>query len=75
MQNFIAYKYYNCSKYTMLYEQIYFRIFGKEISNTIDNITEKVDVYSFGIIIWEMYSRTQPYKGMSVSQIINFVCF
>ena len=39
-----------------------------------DNITDKVDVYSFGIIIWEMYSRTQPYKGMSVSQIINFVC-
>ena len=27
----------------MLYEQIYFRIFGKEISNTIDNITEKVN--------------------------------
>jgi len=27
----------------MLYEQIYFRIFGKEISNTINNITEKVN--------------------------------
>ena len=39
-----------------------------------DNITEKVDVYSFGIIIWELYARAQPYKGMSVSQIINYVC-
>jgi serine/threonine protein kinase len=44
------------------------------LQNYNPDITDKVDVYSFGIIIWEMYSRTQPYKGMSVSQIINFVC-
>ena len=43
-------------------------------NNNSDNITEKVDVYSFGIIIWEIYARAQPYKGMSVSQIINYVC-
>ena len=43
-------------------------------SNTLNNIDEKVDVFSFGIIIWEIYSRTQPYKDMTTSQIINYVC-
>ena len=43
-------------------------------SNTLDNINEKVDVYSFGIIIWEIYARTQPYKNMNISQVINYVC-
>ena len=41
--------------------------------NTSDNINEKVDVYSFGIIIWEIWARTQPYKDMDVSQVINYV--
>ena len=41
--------------------------------NTLDNINEKVDVYSFGIIIWEIWARTQPYKDMDVSQVINYV--
>ena len=41
--------------------------------NTADNINEKVDVYSFGIIIWEIWARTQPYKDMDVSQVINYV--
>ena len=43
-------------------------------SNTLDNLSEKVDVYSFGIIIWEMYARTQPYKNMTISQVVNYVC-
>ena len=42
--------------------------------NTLDNINEKVDVYSFGIIIWEIWAWTQPYKDMDVSQVINYVC-
>ncbi len=43
-------------------------------NNNSDNFDEKVDVYSFGIIIWEFYARIQPYKDMNVSQIINYVC-
>ena len=43
-------------------------------NNNSENFDEKVDVYSFGIIIWEIYARIQPYKDMNVSQIINYVC-
>ena len=41
-------------------------------NNCKDNT--KADVYSFGIIIWEVCTRIKPYKDMSISQIINFVC-
>ena len=41
-------------------------------NNCRDNT--KADVYSFGIIIWEVCTRIQPYKDMSILQIINFVC-
>ena len=43
-------------------------------NNDENDINEKVDVYSFGIIIWEIYARIQPYKNMNISQIINYVC-
>ena len=41
-------------------------------NNCIDKT--KVDIYSFGIIIWEICTRVQPYKDMSCYQIINYVC-
>jgi serine/threonine protein kinase len=41
-------------------------------NNCTDNT--KVDIYSFGIIIWEICTRIQPYKDMSAYQIINYVC-
>ena len=43
------------------------------IQNNVKDNT-KVDVYAFGIIIWEMCTRIQPYKDKNISQIINFVC-
>ena len=40
----------------------------------LDGLNEKVDVYSFGIIIWEMITRVPPYKDMEISKVINQVC-
>ena len=40
-------------------------------NNCIDNT--KADIYSFGIIIWEVCTRIQPFKDMNSEDIINFV--
>ena len=39
------------------------------IQNNCKNNT-KVDVYSFGIKIWEVCTRIQPYKDMSVLKLL-----
>ena len=30
---------------------------------------EKVDVYSFGTVVWEMFSRDVPYSSLSAVQV------
>lgn len=37
-------------------------------------VSIKLDVYSFGIILWEMYAGEVPYKGMHSAQIQTDVC-
>eukprot|EP00163_Fabomonas_tropica_P000253 TRINITY_DN1015_c0_g1_i1.p1 TRINITY_DN1015_c0_g1~~TRINITY_DN1015_c0_g1_i1.p1 ORF type:complete len:114 (-),score=16.49 TRINITY_DN1015_c0_g1_i1:135-476(-) len=34
-----------------------------------NHYSEKVDVYSFGIILWELVCRQVPYKGLTSMQV------
>jgi len=34
---------------------------------------ESADVYSFGVIVWEMLTGKIPYKGRSIAQITGIV--
>ena len=36
---------------------------------TNEHYTEKADVYSFGIILWEFWSKDPPYKGMKAKEV------
>ena len=38
-----------------------------------ENYTEKADVYSFGIILWEFWSKDPPYKGVKAKEVANNV--
>ena len=36
---------------------------------TNEHYTEKADVYSFGIILWEFWSKDPPYKGIKAKEV------
>ena len=36
---------------------------------TNEHYTEKADVYSFGIILWEFWSKDPPYKGIKAREV------
>ena len=39
-----------------------------------DPVTKEADVYSFGVIIYEVLSRSEPYKGEEWSGIVKEIC-
>lgn len=36
-------------------------------------LSKATDVYAFGVIVWEMYSGTRPYAGLSHGQILHSI--
>lgn len=36
--------------------------------------TNKVDVYSFAIMLWEMCTRAKPFEGLEPIQVVYKVC-
>lgn len=44
-----------------------------EVMRNEDKIDEYADVYSFGVIIWELLTERIPYDGLSEQQITGLV--
>lgn len=36
-------------------------------------MSKAVDVYSWGVIVWEMYMGCRPYAGLSHSQVLHAI--
>jgi serine/threonine protein kinase len=41
-----------------------------EIVRTPHAVTEKVDVFSFGVVMWELWTGKEPYEGVSYLQLM-----
>uniref|UniRef100_A0A5B6Z5W1 Protein kinase domain-containing protein n=1 Tax=Davidia involucrata TaxID=16924 RepID=A0A5B6Z5W1_DAVIN len=41
-----------------------------ELLNTKNMVTEKVDVYSFGMVMWELLTGEEPYANLRSEEII-----
>lgn len=37
-------------------------------------VTMSADVYSFGLVLWEMLSGLKPYEGLSISEASSYLC-
>ena len=38
------------------------------------SMSHAVDVYAFGVVLWEMYTAQRPWAGMRQAQIVHTVC-
>ena len=41
---------------------------------TDKKVDDKLDVFSFGIMLWEMWSREVPYYGLNNAQVMGSIC-
>ncbi|KAJ4762119.1 hypothetical protein LUZ62_072494 [Rhynchospora pubera] len=42
----------------------------EQLSMSSNKVSEKIDVYSFGIVMWEILTGEEPYSGMHYGQVI-----
>ena len=50
-----------------------FHWMAPEVLQSDNNYTHKADVYSYGIVMWEIMSREPPFKNLRPHEIMNSV--
>ena len=50
-----------------------FHWMAPEVLQSDNNYTHKADVYSYGIVMWEIMSREPPFKNFRPHEIMNAV--
>jgi hypothetical protein len=42
-----------------------------EILRCPEKVSHKVDIFSFGIILWELWALKKPYEGMDMKKVVS----